>query len=229
MFVKRSCGALRALVVALLATSFTGVTPGTAGAAPAGSEVRSDGGTVIGEPFGIRVGADGALGFTDDFGGSVGRISSAAKVTTFAGASAAPEWSITPSVDAGSIAMGGVSCLNATNCWAVGDTMDAGPLVSLAEVEHWNGSRWLLVASPGPGGSLGTWLNAVSCPGVNSCYAVGGILTKADIDQGFIEHWDGSRWSVMPSPAFSGPGDVALIDVSCPSTESCRDRCRYED
>jgi len=64
-------------------------------------------------------------------------------------------------------------------------------------------------------------LNAVSCPRANSCYAVGGVLTKADTDQSFIEHWNGKIWSVMSSPPYGGTGNVVLTGISCPNPSSC--------
>jgi hypothetical protein len=37
----------------------------------------------------------------------------------------------------------GVSCPRPANCWAVGTSFSAGQLVTL--IEHWNGSKWVLV------------------------------------------------------------------------------------
>ena len=36
-----------------------------------------------------------------------------------------------------------------------------------------------------------------------------------------IEHWDGSTWSIVPSPVLSGATDVFLSGVSCTSSTSC--------
>lgn len=68
----------------------------------------------------------------------------------------------------------GVSCHGATSCFAVGDEgrTEAGTPGNTF-VEHWNGSAWSIMASPNPSGNPGNMLNAVSCPGTTTCFAVG--------------------------------------------------------
>jgi hypothetical protein len=40
-------------------------------------------------------------------------------------------------------------------------------------VERWNGSAWVIVASPNPTGSTASYLNDVSCVTATACTAVG--------------------------------------------------------
>jgi hypothetical protein len=56
--------------------------------------------------------------------------------------------------------LAGVSCPNATSCFAVGQ--DA------TKVEYWNGNSWSIMTLPNP-----TRLVGVSCASTTSCFAVG--------------------------------------------------------
>lgn len=130
-------------------------------------------------------------------------------------ASAAPAWKILPIARPGAIGLDGVSCPAVNNCFAVGGTDTA------TSVQHWNGSRWSVMTSPNPAKSDPAWFNDVSCPSTNDCFAVGGSLPPSNSDRSLIEHWDGKRWSIMPSPNASGPGADVLIRVSCATDTSC--------
>jgi len=63
------------------------------------------------------------------------------------------------------------------------------------------------------------------CLSESDCFAVGdngkatGPITGANT---LVEHWNGSVWSVMPSPNPNEfPADFELHGVSCPTTSSC--------
>src|SRR5262249_36620895 len=96
----------------------------------------------------------------------------------------------------------GASALSTSDVWAVGDQEGAdGRFRTL--VEHWDGAGWSVVPSPSPG-ATGSHLYAVAAIGPRDVWAVGQQLGHSDPDQALIEHWDGSRWSVVPSPAHGG-------------------------
>jgi hypothetical protein len=63
-----------------------------------------------------------------------------------------------------------VSCLSATNCFAVGTWAGGSPTQTL--VAHWNGTGWTPIKSPNPTGSNGSTLTGISCIGAK-CTAVG--------------------------------------------------------
>jgi hypothetical protein len=123
--------------------------------------------------------------------------------------------------DSGDTELAGVSCPSTTSCFAVGrDTPPHAdekfvPYTSLAE--HWNGNSWSVMTVPNPRNSFATKLAGVSCPKRRSCFAVG--YDFIDPQSGYVvslvEHWNGSRWSIMTLP---NPG---LAGVSCPRTTSC--------
>jgi hypothetical protein len=82
-------------------------------------------------------------------------------------------------------------------------------------IEQWNGRRWAVVSNPNPG-TNDNQLWAVSCRLTNACIAVGQYGNIGSGDQTLIESWDGTSWSVVPSP-----GTYQLRGVSCISPTAC--------
>ena len=135
-------------------------------------------------------------------------------------------WAIepTPSLPAGSFGgrLNGVSCPSATDCVAVGYYENSSSIdVPLAE--RWNGSTWMIQATPTPNGSTGSDLNGVSCASLNACTAVGSIASGnvfLPISKTLAERWDGSTWVIQPTPNPTINGSLpsdALNGVSCSS------------
>jgi hypothetical protein len=108
-----------------------------------------------------------------------------------------------------------VSALPSGQAWAAGYFADdAFRIRSL--IEQWNGSSWSIVPSPDPGSSRDT-LFTVSALSDRDVWAVGG--SEDGVEGPFhtlIEHWDGARWSVVPSPS-PGPKGDELFGVSAAS------------
>ena len=73
---------------------------------------------------------------------------------------------------------------------------------------------WQVVPSPGPGSSSA--LAAVAATSSTDAWAVGSWLNPASATTvALIEHWDGSAWSTVPSPAVPGaPSLVSLAGVA---------------
>jgi len=113
----------------------------------------------------------------------------------------------------------GVSCASATDCVAVGAWVNNGPYeVTLAE--HWNGTSWSVTPSPNAGADQ-RMLLAVSCASATFCAAVGSYFTVSNTVQTLAEHWDGSTWSLDPTPNPSGATYSRLAGVSCVSATDC--------
>jgi len=133
-------------------------------------------------------------------------------------------WTIVPSPASTSpyAELSGVSCDGPADCTAVGFDDATGGTQTL--VESWHGATWSIVPSPNPTpfpGLYGDDLNAVSCTSPTSCVAVGDDRTPStQFVQTLIERWDGTAWSVVPSP--TGPGTATdLGGVSCISASRC--------
>jgi len=111
----------------------------------------------------------------------------------------------------------GVSCATKTTCSAVGESGNPmGTTQTLTEL--WNGTAWSITPSPNPGGVVNS-LTGVSCANSTACMAVGFDGTDRAADHTLAESWNGTAWSVDPSP--SPTSDSQFSGVSCPSATSC--------
>jgi hypothetical protein len=129
-------------------------------------------------------------------------------------------WSLVSSPDqgTGNNTLAGISCPSAASCTAVGNYVNTSG-VSQTLVESWNGSAWSLVSSPDRGSGNNT-LAGISCPSAASCTAVGNYVNTSGVSQTLVESWNGSAWSIAPSPNQSN-GQNQLLAVSCATTTSC--------
>jgi hypothetical protein len=124
-----------------------------------------------------------------------------------------------------SSALQGVACPSATSCWAVGNYTTAGG-AHVNEVLHWNGRRWSRVPVPSPGGTTGGFsgLGRVTCVSPASCWAVGEFIKMHGPGLNQALHWDGRRWSLVPTPDPGGTttgSNSGLLGVRCTSPGTC--------
>ena len=97
-----------------------------------------------------------------------------------------------------------ISADASNDVWAVGTVAFGSTLI-----EHFNGKAWTVVASPNAG--LG-WnvLNGVVAIAPNDVWAVGYYTKNVNSTRPaltLVEHWDGTKWSIVPSPNV-GPNSV---------------------
>jgi hypothetical protein len=114
----------------------------------------------------------------------------------------------------------GVWCTAATACTAAGQFLDHPAAQDFALAERWNGTAWSIQHPPTPPGAADAFLHGVSCPAATACTAVGDFFPQTGTVQTLAQHWDGTSWSVQPTPN-PGGGQDALTAVACPSTTSC--------
>ena len=118
----------------------------------------------------------------------------------------------------------GVSCVNATTCFAVGESLGTVIGQSRTLVERWNGKTWSIVPSPNPAGARYATLFGISCSSPTNCFAVGIQITPgATANTALIERWNGKTWSIVASPSLSSSAtdSTYLYGVSCPSATFC--------
>jgi hypothetical protein len=136
-------------------------------------------------------------------------------------APAAPTWLITPTVDPSpqkvpfSNVLNAVGARTSTDAWAVGNFLgpnDDDGQVILAE--HWNGSAWSQVPTPNVV-RFDEKLNAVSAAAPSDVWAVGSTnrIGFAHTDP-LAAHWDGTSWTVIPTPATTGGAKSILFGVA---------------
>lgn len=154
-------------------------------------------------------------------------------------------WSVVPQADLPVLPPGttyatltGLSCTSLDNCMAVGSYIEGTAVKTL--VERLSGSTWSLSPSPtppsqapvtsppSPGAGGYAELGKVSCATASNCMAVGFnfINFVAGTQTTLAEHWDGSAWSVVPTPDLPSNG---FADIACPSASMCMAVGTYMD
>jgi hypothetical protein len=141
------------------------------------------------------VGGVGAGGFAARWGGSL--------------------WTnqMTPAVGS----LNAVSCTSATACLAVGGGFGSVSAVAVS----WTGSGWSSLPTPTISAAFYVELNGVSCAAATACLAVGASAINAADVSPLAEAWNGSSWTIMPTPRPAGVTYATLAAVSCASTTAC--------
>ena len=128
-------------------------------------------------------------------------------------ASALPEFTGDPA-PVGDYVLEGISCSDATDCWAVGyfGLNGAGNLATL--MEQWASGTWSILTSGGPG-----FYNGISCVNASDCYAVGGTQGVSPAEM-LVASWDGHSWQGVGTTN-QGSGDNVLDGISCTGASYC--------
>jgi len=112
-----------------------------------------------------------------------------------------------------------IACTTPSFCFAVGSRQDAG-VPDRRLVEQWNGTKWTIPPS-GINVPFTAVLRAVSCRTSNDCFAVGDFYEFEGGPHTLVDHWDGRRWSMVPSPIPRPSQGSALLGVSCTTGTAC--------
>jgi hypothetical protein len=115
----------------------------------------------------------------------------------------------------------GVTCTSASICWAVGFSIYAQS-ADATLVENWEGGSWNIIASPNTIGIDDNLLSGVTCLSPSDCWAVGYTYAGGSAAfQTLVERWDGTSWTIVPSPNPDGTPTSLLEAVSCVSSSDC--------
>ena len=133
-------------------------------------------------------------------------------------------WSVVSSPNPSTVSvsndiLSGISAKSDSNVWAVGSySSSGGNNIASTLAMHWNGSSWSVVPTPNVG-SGGSRLEAVYALSSNDVWTVGESNASgiASGDDTLIEFYNGSAWSVVPSPNPGNDGDF-LTAVTALST-----------
>jgi hypothetical protein len=132
-------------------------------------------------------------------------------------------WSVVPAPSLNSSAvLTSISANSATDIWAVGDQVAPGVAVRTLAV-HFDGNAWTVVPTPNPvtGASLDqNVLLSVQAISANDVTAAGFVLDFVNQRElSLVEHWDGTQWTVIPSPNVStASGSVNTLNGISGST-----------
>ncbi len=116
-----------------------------------------------------------------------------------------------PNVGAGDNFLSGVAGSASSDVWAVGIFKREDGLARTL-TEHWDGTTWRVVPSADPAGA-DSFLNSAVALSPSDVWAVGIARGGDGAARTLVEHWDGSAWSVVPSPSV-GTGDNYLDAVA---------------
>jgi hypothetical protein len=111
-----------------------------------------------------------------------------------------------------SVGVGTVSCVSASFCEAVGSS--AGAAV-------WNGTSWSAQPFPNPTGGFINGFGSVSCASVTFCEWVSASNNGTGTVVTLAEVWNGTSWSVQPTPSPAGASFAGLNGVSCAAANAC--------
>lgn len=90
-----------------------------------------------------------------------------------------------------------VTAISSDDVWAVG--MDTTHNSSLTLAIHWDGSQWTHYSTPNLG-AITNGLYGVASTSTDDVWAVGNGYPPSQNSRTQIQHWDGSQWSIVPSP-----------------------------
>jgi hypothetical protein len=145
-------------------------------------------------------------------------------------------WSFVPTPDLGSnnSILNAVKAFSPGNAWATGDYWNGSRFLTLSL--HWDGSAWNVVPSPNPGGA-NNYLDSIAALNPNDIWVVGTYRIVGGPLATLVEHWNGSAWSVVPSPypgtgrnilnsvAALSPNNVWAVGLAC-DDNNCQDNPR---
>lgn len=78
--------------------------------------------------------------------------------------------------------------------------------------------NWSIVPSPN---TTEQALMSVSCVSGSDCWSVGDYANSNNLQRTMIEHWDGARWSIVPSINPQTEADDYLRRVKCAASNDC--------
>jgi hypothetical protein len=112
----------------------------------------------------------------------------------------------------------GAAATSPGNAWAVGGSNWFAPNATV--VYHWSGSGWTRQPSPTP--PSGGTLNGVAATSASNAWAVGQTGPgpgggTGPSDRTLIEHWNGTAWTMVPSPTPTTTGGLSRVAVVSPS------------
>jgi hypothetical protein len=137
-----------------------------------------------------------------------------------------------------------VRCASASDCWAAGSegtfteglaaarpAAAAGKRFFFAnQMLHWNGTKWVAVKVPSPGGTANganNLVNGLSCTASTDCWAAGtygSFNNPAHNSLNEVLHWSGKKWVKVSAPNPVGTGNDAgnqLNAIFCVTASNC--------
>ena len=132
-------------------------------------------------------------------------------------------WSILPAPANPSTSSGGGTFLTGVSCTSPSACIAVGYDGSGTLAESWNGTSWSILPAQNQPGAVDDVLFGVSCTSATACTAVGYYQNQSTYPTQFslAESWNGTSWSIQPTPDHSTSVSHVLHAVSCTSASAC--------
>ena len=126
-------------------------------------------------------------------------------------------WQVLPAPDPSRFGsyLSSASVVSPGDVWAVGTSYVDSHGGTQTLIEHWNGARWSVVPSPSPG--IDGALTSVSAVSGRDIWAVGRYFSNTgggSLVVTLAEHFDGSRWTVVPTPSPDVHDSLAAVQAA---------------
>jgi hypothetical protein len=122
-------------------------------------------------------------------------------------------WSLTPDPEGYSRAFD-VEALPSGDVWIVGDGAGGQGLI-----DRWDGTQWEPISHPHPGSYSNTFCEITTLAS-NDVWVVGDNRSSYNTPHStLVERWDGTQWSVVPSPN-AGTNGSYLFDIAAISSDN---------
>jgi hypothetical protein len=157
-------------------------------------------------------------------GWAVALLAAAATLLAFtsvasAGPSAVGAWTVAKGPNAGIYnSFSGVARLSSGDAWAVGSWSNHLWNRYHVLMAHWDGRSWQPVRPPHTP-DPDSWLSAIAASSPSDIWAVGGQGNSDPFhptSRTLIEHYDGTSWSVVPSPSLGAYTSLSAVSASSP-------------
>ena len=119
-----------------------------------------------------------------------------------------PIWAL-PLLTAPGWILRSVTAISPTDAWAVGSQNGYHTPVAY----HWDGTAWSLVATPALAGSGNNLFYRVAALDSAHVWAVG-YTSAGSGPQPLVERWNGTAWSIEPTPTLSAGGMARGVAVT---------------
>jgi hypothetical protein len=131
---------------------------------------------------------------------------------------------MTPAPANDGVALNGVACPAANECFAVGNRQISASAADL-RIEKWNGATWSDVPAAAPKGALWSLFNSISCLSATDCWAMGdGYDSPTSSGYFFADQYDGKGWRLvsMANPSkFDLGSETGMVETACTTASRC--------
>jgi hypothetical protein len=112
-------------------------------------------------------------------------------------------------------ALNGFAPLGTNDIWGIGFSSSSSTATQ-ALIAHYAGTSWVVVPGPSVNGLSSTLSGITRVPHLNELWAVGQVSAGTTTNT-LIEHYNGTSWTVVPSPNSGGSSSLSSVSANAPN------------